>query len=172
MTEPYVASEDSAFLRRQLNGLKGRRALEIGAGNGGNLIELAWGFELVVGTDLTRPSTIDWKAGADFVLTDLATCFRNEVFDLVVFNPPYLPSEEVDDRAVDAGKEDSVPLSFLREAFRVVSGSGKILFLVAGESSVKHFEKECARKGFRMRMLGREHLFYEELCVYEARGAG
>jgi release factor glutamine methyltransferase len=99
----YIASTDSALLRRVLREHSGGSALEIGAGNGGNLVELAGRFETVVGTDLTGPGMRDWSGeGAGYVLADCASCFRDSTFDLVAFNPPYVRGEIVD-RSVDGG---------------------------------------------------------------------
>jgi release factor glutamine methyltransferase len=168
-TRPYLASDDSALLRSTLEGYSGSRCLEIGAGNGGNLIDLSRSFDLTVGSDLTRPGMGDWSlAGADYVLTDRAGCFRDGTFDLVVFNPPYLPSNGVDDPATDGGERGDVPLGFLREALRVVKSSGKTLMLLSEENPVDEFKAECNRRGFGLRRVATRRLFYEALTVYEA----
>jgi release factor glutamine methyltransferase len=170
--EPYLASEDSALLRRELRPYAGEACLEIGAGNGGNLVGLARSFGTAVGTDVVRPGMTDWSpAGGDFVLCDRASCFRDGTFDLVAFNPPYLWSDEIEDRAVDGGTEGRVPLAFLREALRVVKSSGRILMLLNDENPVDRFEEECGQSGFELVRKARKRLFYEELSVYEARRA-
>jgi release factor glutamine methyltransferase len=169
---PYLASEDSALLRSALQHYTGKASLEIGAGNCGNLVELLKSFDLAVGTDIERPVMTDWSnAGGDFVLCDLASCFKDGTFDLVAFNPPYLQSDEICDRAVEGGKEGQVPLAFMREALRVVKGSGRILMLLSDENAVDRFEEECRQRGFELVRRARKHLFYEELSVYEARRA-
>ncbi len=167
--DPYLASEDSALLRGALRGRTGNAALEIGAGNGGNLVELAAGFRLAVGSDIVRPSMRDWRmVGADFVLTDRGACFRDGVFDLVTFNPPYLPSGSVEDVAVDAGAGDAVPLGFLGEALRTASGFGRIVMLLRGDSPIKEYELKAAHRGFVVRRIAGLKMFYERLDVYEA----
>jgi release factor glutamine methyltransferase len=169
---PYLASEDSALLRRALQQYKGKACLEIGAGNGGNLVGLLKSFDLAVGTDIERPVMTDWSTvGGDFVLCHLASCFKDRTFDLVAFNPPYLQSGEIDDLAVDGGKEGQVPLTFMREALRVVKSSGRILMLLNDENPVNRFQEECRQRGFELVRRARKHLFYEELSVYEARRA-
>jgi methylase of polypeptide subunit release factors len=164
----YLAAEDSALLREALRGYAGGASLEIGAGNGGNLVALTRCFQLVVGTDLDRPSMKDWKVeGADFVLADLATCLRSSTFDLVAFNPPYL-REEVTDRATQGGEGLEVPKSFLREALRVVKKEGKVVFLLNQEAAVPEFDDICASAGFGLRRVASMKMFFEELAVYEA----
>jgi release factor glutamine methyltransferase len=164
----YLSSQDSALLRRALRCYKGRMCLEIGAGNCGTLAELAERFWLAVGTDLVLPS-----AGAgrgEFVLADGASCFRDSSFDLVAFNPPYLESEELVDRAVDGGRGGvEVPLHFMREALRVVKKrGGRVVMLLPTAAPVEPFEAECRRAGARLRRVQSERLFFEELSVFEA----
>jgi methylase of polypeptide subunit release factors len=169
--EAYIASDDSALLRSALHGLSGARALEIGAGNGGNLIELAKGFGLVVGTDLVRPADSDWKEqGVDFVLADGASCVRPGTMDLVAFNPPYLAEEASDDRAVEGGVGLEVPKAFLREALRTVKDSGRVVFLLNDAADIREFEEVCAEKAFALARMATKRVFFEELAVYSAAG--
>ena len=165
---PYISSDDSALLRRALRGRSGGAFLEIGTGNGGTLVALSGRFGTVVGTDLTRPDMQDWRSNAGVLLASGASCFRNEVFDLVAFNPPYL-AEEVGDRAVDGGRGLGVPKSFLAEALRVVKKSGSVVFLLNQDARLSEFEDVCRRGGFGVRLLEAERTFYETLSVYEAR---
>jgi len=164
----YLSAEDSALLRRALVRYAGGACLEIGAGNGGNLAGLSKRFELVVGTDLDRPSMLDWKEGdASYVLADGATCFRPSAFDVVAFNPPYL-AEDVKDRTTQGGEKLEVPKSFLREALRVVRKGGKVVFLLNQEADIREFEEICSRAGYGLAPVMSKKLFYEELSVYEA----
>jgi release factor glutamine methyltransferase len=166
----YTASEDSVALRSALRRYSGSACLEIGAGNGGTLVELAKSFDLVVGTDIVRPETTDWReSGANYVIADAASCFRRGAFELVAFNPPYVPSEGISDRAVDGGREGTeVALRFLGDALEAVRGDGRIVMLLSSDNPVGEFEAECARKGFAMTKVSERRLFYETLHVFEA----
>lgn len=167
--EPYISSEDSALLRSAFRGMAGGSCLEIGAGNGGNLIELAERFRLVVGTDLVRSAASDWRGkGIEFLLTDAASCFRPETFDLVTFNPPYLRGETSDDPAVEGGRGLEVPKAFLRDALRTVKKTGRIVFLLNDEADVAEFEEMCSEKSFAMKLVATRRMFFEELSVYVA----
>jgi len=166
--DQYLAAEDSALLRRSLEGRSGERCLEIGAGNGGNLVLLAEGFHLVVGTDLVRPSMDDWRqVGANFVVADGASCIRDGSFDLVAFNPPYVPGP-VEDRAVDGGTSLEVPKTFLREAIRVAKGSGEVVFVLNEEAELEEFRRIAREGGFALRTIASKKMFYEELTAYLA----
>jgi methylase of polypeptide subunit release factors len=169
----YISSEDSALLRSALQGLSGESCLEIGAGNCGTLLDLKRRFELVVGTDLLRPATSDWRGkGIEFVLTDAASCFRPFAFDLVAFNPPYLAVEVSGDRAVEGGEDLEVPQAFLREALRTVKRTGKIVFLLNDEADVSQFEDMCSEKSFVLTPSASKRMFFEELVTYSAAAIG
>ena len=164
----YLSSDDSVLLRGVLERYSGGSCLEIGAGNGGGLVELSRRFKMAVGTDIQRPSGFKLRDSIDFVLADCASCFREQSFDLVAFNPPYLPSEQIEDRTVDGGEEgEAVAMRFLGEAIRVSKKDGKIVALLSSENPLAPLERLCERDGFSMRLVGTKHLFYETLSVYE-----
>jgi release factor glutamine methyltransferase len=165
---PYISSDDSALLRRALEGRTGEACLELGAGNGGALAALSRGYRVAVGTDLAFPDMRDWSEGADFVLADRASCFRDGSFDLVAFNPPYVGGEGTGDIAVDGGEGLEVPKSFLKEALRTVKDDGAVVFLLNQEAELPEFEEICRARRFRMRRLVSERAFFETLSVYEA----
>lgn len=167
---PYLAGEDSALLRVALRSYRGDACLELGAGNGGNLVDLVRRFKVVVGTDLARPTMTDWKnRGADFLLADTASSFRERTFDLVAFNPPYLPS--LGDYTIDGGLELETPKIFLAEALRVVKRNGTVVFLLNQDADLTGFQDVCSSSGFKMRRVLSKHLFYETLSVFEALAA-
>jgi release factor glutamine methyltransferase len=170
MNRVYLASEDSLLLRRVLLKFSGQTCLEIGSGNGGNLSELVKRFSFVVGTDIVRPEMP--MGGSEFVLADRASCFRNSTFDLVAFNPPYLPSEDVKDPAVDGGRDGvDAAVAFLEEAVRVVKGTGTIVILLSSYNPRERIELICREHGLAMTLEDSEMLFYENIAVYGIRSA-
>jgi len=126
-----------------------------------------------VGTDLLSVAqAVAAKGAAEALLADRATCFRGESFDLVVFNPPYLPSERIVDRAVDGGKGGlQVPFSFLEEALRVLKQEGAVVLLLSDEADLDDFRRLCEGRGLRVEEKGSTGLFYETLFVFEVRRA-
>ena len=148
---------------------KGKSFLEIGTGNGGNLRELVNRFDLIVGTDLA--SLFNAKRSSPFaelIVADRATCFRQDSFDVVVFNPPYLPSSTIVDKSVDGGQYGiEVPLQFLESALGVVRKEGKILTLLSNESDLAAFRDYCLNHSLKMKKVGEKTLFFEILQVFE-----
>ncbi len=160
-----------------VKGMRGDAALEVGVGSGFVLRELAKSFRRVVGTDvsllaakrtadlLTKSGSLNW----DIVCCDAASPFRSSVLDLVVFNPPYLPSKEVADAAVDGGQRGiEVALHIFSDASRTVSPSGKLVCVMSSRSDYPVFMKEVKKRGFKTTIAGRKRLFFEEIFVLEA----
>ena len=105
---------------------------------------------------------------SEFIIADRATCFRNSVFDVVAFNPPYVPSETIVDKAVDGGPNGvEVPLEFLRSALEVVKKSGKILILLSSDDSMPMFQAFCLENHLSFKKIARRKLFFESLTIFE-----
>ena len=168
-SEVYLPSVDTATLARALRSYRGKTCLEIGFGSGAVLQSLAPRFEMAVGTDvLSLAQAVASKGDAEVVLADRATCFREAVFDLVAFNPPYLPSEGIEDRTVDGGKGGlEVPLAFLEEGLRVMKPDGRAVLLLSDEADLTEFKRVCERMGLMVEERARESLFFENLFVFE-----
>ena len=129
----YVFSDDSRLFGEVLSGLDGGGTfLEIGVGNGGNQRIVDEKFDLVVGTDiLSLNETKHKNPNSELIVADRATCFRESVFDVVAFNPPYVPSSGIVDITVDGGQTGiEIPLQFLESASKAVKKTGKILMLL------------------------------------------
>lgn len=166
----YPYSEDSLLLGEVISQADpGEAFLEIGIGNGENLSRAASKFSLVVGTDVMLPSKFpsDIPSNSEVVCADRATCFRDAVFDLVAFNPPYLPSETIEDVTVDGGPSGvEVPLKFMESALPVLRRNGKILILLSSLGSTERFSKYCRERSLVIRKVGEKKLFFETLTVY------
>ncbi|HUI00193.1 MAG TPA: hypothetical protein VLX56_01025 [Nitrososphaerales archaeon] len=168
----YLPAEDTRLLGEALRGYTGERCLEIGFGSGALLEGVAPRFDLAVGTDVIglRDASQASSGSAGLVLADRAACFREGVFDLVFFNPPYVPSGEVEDRAVDGGPTGTeVPLAFVEEGARVMKRDGTMVALLSEEGDLGRFVSECARLGLDAKRVSQRRLFYETLVVFEVR---
>lgn len=170
-TETYLPSDDTALLIRALSGSGSGSCLEIGFGSGAVLQSLLPRFSLVVGTDITSSDQARAaKGSAEVVLADRASCFREGTFDLVAFNPPYLPSGAIRDSTVDGGRGGiEVPMRFLDDALRVLKVDGRIVVLLSDHGDLKGFVSYCIDLGLSVRVTARDALFYESLVVYEIR---
>ncbi len=115
----------------------GDRVLEVGTGCGLIASELA-GITGVVATDINPHAALcARKRGVDVVQGDLFCGIRSS-FDLILFNPPYLPTqpeERIDDwleHALDGGKTGRVVIGcFAEQVDRVLALEGRILLLIS-----------------------------------------
>jgi len=164
------------LLRRIVEGFSAEAALEIGCGVGFVLEELAQRCRWVIGADIDKDALIQAKTrlmNKGFVNFELVHCssaeaFKAGSFDLVVFNPPYLPSERIEDLAVDGGKGGvEVTLSWLKECARVVKPSGKVVLITSSLASQDLLNKGVGQLGFKIKLIASQPLFFEELYVYE-----
>jgi release factor glutamine methyltransferase len=171
----YLPAEDTDLLREALERFSGDSCLEIGFGSGAVLESAAGRFRLAVGTDVSplEEARLASRAHVQLVLADRAACFRDGVFDVVFFNPPYLPSESIEDEAVDGGPTGvEVPTSFLEEGLRVLKDGGVILALLSTEGDVGSFLARCGGLGLQVEPIAEKRLFYETLSVFGIRRQG
>ncbi len=171
----YLPAEDTYLLRDALGPFSGGSCLEIGFGSGAVLSSVCARFELAVGTDVLPLGDAKLAAGpmVELLLADRATCFRDGVFDLVFFNPPYLRAWPVEDRAVDGGPTGvEAPVSFLEEALRVLREGGTIVALLSTEGDLEHFLSHCSYLGLEVETIAEQRLFYETLSVLTIRRGG
>ena len=173
--EPYIFGEDSRLLYDAISRLdRGNLFLEIGVGGGGNLGIAQTLFKNCVGTDIRLPTGLNMhlKNSVDLVIGDRGECFREGVFDAVAFNPPYVPSESIEDLATDGGPRGiEVPLRFLESALRILNCGGVILMVLSSESSLDVLRDYCLKNNLKLREAGSKDLFFERLFVYEVTRA-
>jgi release factor glutamine methyltransferase len=166
----YLSKEDSELLREALRSYSGDCCLEIGFGYGSNLLSLKSRFAMIIGTDVQRTEGFSRlkESGIDTILADGATCFRSRSFDLVLINPPYLPSEESVDRTIDGGHGGfEVAKQLLGQGLSVLRRGGKILVVLSSETSKSDFELFCKDQSLTTSLVSTKRLFFEILSVYE-----
>jgi methylase of polypeptide subunit release factors len=134
-------------------------------------------FEIAAATDVIsmEQAGLARAPRVDLVLADRASCFREGSFELVFFNPPYVPSPTIEDRTVDGGPSGTeVPTSFLEEAVRVLrSDGGAIFVLLSDEDDLQLFAARCSAMGLGIaEKVAEKKLFYETLIVFRLAKKG
>jgi release factor glutamine methyltransferase len=91
----------------------------------------------------------------------------HERFDIVVFNPPYLPSSTMGDRTTDGGKAGTEVINrFLSELTRHLVENGRGMLVI---SSLNDPERMMIRHSdLSFKRLCERSLFFERLYVLEA----
>ena len=172
----YSPSIDSFLLARSLENYNGNRALEIGIGSGIILRVLCKNFKIVAGTDISFATIKQCKtmtgSKAMIVCCDAASAFCNGLFDLIVFNPPYLPNEEHptkdEDCTTDGGPTGiEVTLHFLESALPTLDVKGRLLIIVSSLADLSKFDYLVSALNLRRRTVDKSYLFFEQLSVIE-----
>lgn len=147
------------------------RVLEVGTGSG--LIAATVGKETpVVATDINPHAAVSTRRqGIDIVRCNLMDALCGK-FDLILFNPPYLPTEpheRVDDwleYALDGGKTGRETLErFAAGAGRVLAPGGRILVLISSLTGQNEVKALFAREGYSAELVREEKVEDEVLSV-------
>ncbi len=170
----YEPREDSHLLENEVaKCAKGRKVLDIGSGSGIQAkAALKSGAKSVLCADIGY-EVIKFlkKKGLDAIQSDLFENV-NEKFDLIVFNPPYLPYDEREDsesaRTTSGGKRgDEIIARFLKDAKKHLNDKGIILLVVSSLTPLEKINKILDKQGFRKEVVGEKKLFMERLWVWK-----
>jgi release factor glutamine methyltransferase len=149
----------------------GDRVLEAGTGSGLIARELAK-VTGVVATDINPHAAMcAHDAGVEVVRCNLFDAIRG-TFDLVIFNPPYLPTEpheRIDDwleYALDGGKTGRVVIErFAEDVGRVLSPGGRVLLLISSLTGPGEVKDLLDAAGFSAAVVRQERVEDEVLYV-------
>lgn len=144
--------------------------LEIGSGSGFNL-ETAFNKgikkENIFCCDI-NPEAIKHckKLGFNCIKSNLFENFKNKKFDIIIFNPPYLPEDkrepEESKLATTSGEHGSDIINiFLQKAKIHLKENGKIFLITSSLTKKINWQKHTRKK------VGNKKLFFEELYCWE-----
>ena len=164
-----ILKENLPLLLKQNPNLK---FLEIGAGSGVHL-ETAKSsgikHENIFSSDIDKKSVSHCSIlGFNCIHSDLFEKIPKIKFNLIIFNPPYLPEDsrepENSKRATTGGKKgNEIILKFLHQAKNYLEKHGKIFLITSSLSENIDFDS----LGYNAKEIGCEKLFFERLCVWE-----
>ncbi len=176
-SQVYPVEEDTLLLLEaaQADCQPGERILEIGCGSGHISRELSRTTK-VLATDI-NPHAVRAAAtqGIDVVRTDLFSgiCGR---FDLVIFNPPYLPTapdERMEDwleHALDGGPDGRAVIArFISGVGNVLAPGGRFLLLVSSLTGIAEVTRMIEAAGFRAEIAAWIRTEGEDLVVMRGR---
>lgn len=148
--------------------------LDVGTGTGfvGSRIRDETGAR-VVGSDVNpHACRRAARAGIEAVRANLLDPFRDGAFDVVTFNPPYLPADE------DAAREDWVEVAltggesgravidpFLDDVARVLTSDGTVYLLVSTLTGIDAVVDRAGDRGFSSVVVAESSFPYETLVV-------
>jgi release factor glutamine methyltransferase len=171
----YQPAEDSHLLataaREEIRPTD--RALDVGTGSGYVAAAMAETGACVLGTDPNPHACRQAReSGVAVVQGNLTDPFRTGAFDLVTFNPPYLPTtpeEAVGDwmEVALAGGESgrAVIEPFLAGVRRVLAPAGRVLLLVSSLSDTETVVEHANEAGFAATTVAEESFPFETLSI-------
>lgn len=172
----YKPSDDTFLMLKNIKIRKGENVLDMGTGSGIIGIHSAKLGANVTSADI-NPYAVELaekNAGLNnvdikVVESDLFERIKGK-FDVIVFNPPYLPTsndERMDDEinsAWDGGEEgDKVILGFLKNFRKYLKKNGRCYLLVSSlnKKALKRIEE------LNGKLIGEKKLFFESLKVFQ-----
>ena len=181
----YEPAEDSFLLADAAlkEAEPGMRILEIGTGSGfvsAVLLANLKGIYLLA-TEINPHAARCAKAnGVEVILTDIFKGIRPKKpenrFDLILFNPPYLPTSKDEkvpgwlNYAFDGGISGRETLNrFLSEVRDYLKPGGKILVLISSITGLEAVKKKMINQGFKVDIVERKKVSFEELLVVRGK---
>lgn len=93
----------------------------------------------------------------------------NQKFDVIVFNPPYVASENLRWKETDGGKKGREILDrFLDSVEDFLKPIGTVFFLQTDLNGISQTEQKLKKRNFRFEIVARQKLFFEELVIFKA----
>lgn len=178
----YKPSEDTFLLFDSINNHYSK-SIEIGSGVGLITLKLAKKSEYVLASDINfeaaKNTLYNVKQNSlmdkvDIVCGDCLSFLRKGLFfDLIVFNPPYLPSEKIDKEIFDLSwsggeKGFEVTLKFIENAKEHINEDGAIMIV-----SSSHIINEVLNKIREMKLIffikKNKRIFFEKIYVIKIK---
>ncbi len=188
----YDPQEDSILLEKYVKRYSKGIVLDMGAGTGIQARAAAIKADFVIAVDID-PEAVAYcnehlkSPRICVVRSDLFSFFREKEivfqdgsikgveerkegnrFGLIIFNAPYLPTDEEDkDIALDGGKEGFELIErFLAEAKEFLARDGSILLIFSSLSGKEKIDQAIKEKRYKSVPLQKIHISFEDIFCY------
>lgn len=172
----YYAREDSELLANNIHAQKNSFVLDLGTGSGLQaIIALSQGAR-VLSADIDDNALGACKENVKKNKLEKNHSIRksnlfsniSEKFDLILFNPPYVPTNEIRFLDTDGGKNGRKIIDeFLKELPKHLNKNGKCLLLQSNLNGIKKTEEILKKLKLKFKIIARKKMFFEELIVIE-----
>jgi len=176
----YEPAEDTFLLAENLDIKRRDEVLEIGTGTGLITIITARRSRKVVATDInedaikcaSKNTIVNRTYNVELRKGDLFEPVKDEKFDLILFNTPYLPTEEDEkldselNAAFDGGLEGRETIDkFIEEVNDYLNEGGRVQLVQSSLSDNEKTLRKLEEMGFDASITAREKCFFEEIVV-------
>lgn len=179
----YIPAEDSYLLADNLEIKQGQSVLEIGTGSGIVAMYASRLTDNITVTDinfdaceLARKNFEDNSIeNIEILFGNLFEPVKNRKFDVILFNTPYLPTEEdevLDDTinyAFDGGLNGRKVIDlFLNEVGNHLNDNGILQIIQSSLSGNEETLEKLDQLGFVSEIAAKEHFFFEDIILINA----
>ncbi|MCR4336099.1 MAG: methyltransferase [archaeon] len=175
----YYPSEDSYFLAEYIKIAKNSFVIDVGCGSGIQSINaLMQGASKVTAIDLNENALESTKNNCkqagfakkiSVLKSNLFENYSGKKADTIIFNPPYVISDEIKYLDLDGGKKGRETLDrFLKQFPKHLKKEGVCFFLQTDLNGYKETEKTLKSMGFKHKIVAKKRTFFEELAVFKA----
>ena len=173
----YNPSDDSYLLLKVVEVSPAESLLEMGTGTGLVAVHAARLGAKVTAVDVNPHAVECAKRNAarnnvrlEMIHGDLFDKIPGS-FDVIAFNPPYLPGETTStawiEKAWSGGEEGSeVAVRFLRDAWRHLNPGGRIYMILSSVGGLMSVLK-AAKERYSAEMLAEQRMFFESIFAYK-----
>lgn len=169
----YEPAEDTFLLAKHIkNYIKDRNAkvLDLGTGSAYLAVEAKKYSNNVIASDINPKAEIHSKKHKiKFIHSNLFSNIKGK-FDLILFNPPYLPEEKQEageSSLITTGGNQGYELieEFLKQAKSHLNKSGRILLICS--TLTGNVEFLFKKYNFKFKLIDEEKAFFERILLYE-----
>ena len=172
----YPPQEDSHLLETEILkiNLENKKCLDMGTGSGiqANAM-LKAGSKEIICVDINYKALLasekrnhEFKNNIRFIESNLFSSLKDEVFDFIAFNPPYLPSDDMKFKDLDGGKKGrEITDKFIKELPNHMHQKSICYLLISSLNDEEELLKFLEKNGLIGFSINRLKLFFEELIV-------
>ncbi|KZX15923.1 ribosomal protein L11 methyltransferase [Methanobrevibacter cuticularis] len=176
----YEPSDDSFLLSENLIIEPDDIVLEIGTGTGIIAISASKLAKKVIATDINfdalelaeKNIKANDVGNITLLFGDLFEPVQNMKFDVILFNLPYLPTEECEilednlNYAFDGGLDGRKVINpFLNEVKSYLNEGGKVQLIQSSLSNIEETISKLRELGFKTEITAKERFFFEEIVL-------
>lgn len=176
----YEPSDDSFLLAENLIINNGEKVLEIGTGSGIVAMYASKMTDEIIATDINfnaielaeKNFAYNGIKNIQLLFGNLFQPVKNQKFDVILFNTPYLPTEEweiLDDNlncAFDGGLDGRKVIGeFLNNVKNHLNHDGRVQLIQSSLSNIEETISRLNDLGFKTEITATEKFFFEEIVL-------
>ncbi len=167
--------DDSFFLSETLRDYlkdkdKKLKIFDLGSGTGIQAETcLKLGFANILTSDIGNEEIENLKRKKfNVIRSDLFSNIEGK-FDIIIFNPPYLPESKFDKETDTTGGKsgNETVIRFLQQAKTHLEKNGGLILLFSSFSKPPEILKTADNLNYKAKLLAKKRIFFEELFIYD-----